>query len=207
VGVIDDIRQGAEQPARPEMYFPFAYAAPSESFLIVRMMAGLPAPVDEIRRELGRIDGDLAMANVRTLRALFESQGRVMAVVASIVDVLTVAIIGLAAFGLYGTLSFHFARRRRDIGIRLALGAAPKDIVQLVLKQAVVWVTAGLVFGTCGALLVSSVLRHVLQDANTFNVIGVALGAVVIFGVSLLAAWLPARRALRIDPVEALRSE
>ena len=207
VGVIGDVRQWAEQPAQPETYFPFAYAAPSESFLIVRMPAGLPAPVEAIRKELGRIDGDLAMGDVRTLGALFESQGRVLAVVTSVVDVLTVAIIALAAFGLYGTLSFHFARRRRDIGVRLALGAAPKDIVRLVLKQAAVWVTMGLAVGMGGAWLMSSVLRHVLQDASPFNVAGVALGAAIIFGVALLAAWLPARRALRIDPVEALRAE
>jgi len=77
----------------------------------------------------------------------------------------------------------------------------------LVLKQAVVWVTVGLAVGTAGALLLSSVLRHLLQDESTFNAGGVALGAAVIFCVALLAAWLPARRAMRIDPVEALRAE
>jgi len=207
VGVIEDIRQVAERPARPEMYFPFANAAPPESFLIVRMPAGLAAPVEAIRQELGRIDSDLALGNARTLGALFQSQGQVLAVVTSVVDALTVAIVGLAALGLYGTLSFHFARRRRDIGVRLALGAAPEDIVRLVLKQAVVWVALGLAIGTAGAWLMSSVLRHVLQDASPFNLAGVVFGAVVIFCVALLAAWLPARRALRIDPVEALRSE
>jgi ABC-type antimicrobial peptide transport system permease subunit len=130
-----------------------------------------------------------------------------MAIITSMVDVLTVAIIGLAAFGLYGTLSFHFARRRRDIGVRLALGAAPKDIVRLMLKQAAVWVTMGLAVGTLGSWLMSMVLRGVLQDANTFNVAGVVMGAAVIFCVALFTAWLPARRAMRIDPVEALRAE
>ncbi len=207
VGVIEDVRQGAEQPARPEMYFPFAYAAPAESFLVVRMPAGLPTPVEAIRQELGRIDGDLALGNLRTLGALFETQGRVMAVVTSVVNVLTVAIIALAALGLYGTLSFHFARRRRDIGVRLALGAAPKDIVRVVLKQAAVWVAVGLAIGMTGAWLLSLILRRVLQDATTFNLTGVVLGAFVIVCVALLAAWLPARRATKIDPISALRVE
>ena len=207
VGVIEDVRQVAERPARPEMYFPFACAAFPESFLVVRMVAGLPAPVDAIRQELGRIDNDLALANVRTLGALFQSQGRVLAVVTSVVDVLTVAIVGLAALGLYGTLSFHFARRRRDIGIRLALGAAPRDIARLVFRQAVGWVTVGLGVGIAGAWLMSSVVRRALADASPFNVAEVALGAGIIFCVALLAAWLPARRATKVDPITALRAE
>jgi predicted permease len=207
VGVIEDVRQFAERPAQPEMYFPFTDFAVPESFLVVRMAAGLPAPVEAIRQELGRIDGDLALAGVRTLGALFQSQGRVLTVVTSVVDVLTVAIVALAALGLYGTLSFHFARRRRDIGVRLALGAAPRDIVRLVFKQAAVWVIVGLGLGAAFAWAVSSVLRRMLEDASPFNVPGVALGAGVIFIVALLAAWLPARRAMRVNPVEALRAE
>ena len=207
VGVIEDVRQVAERPARPEMYFPFADASAAEAFLVVRMAAGTPAPVDALRQELARIDGDLALAGVRTLGALFQSQGRVLTVITSVVDVLTVAIVGLAALGLYGTLSFHFARRRRDLGVRLALGAAPRDIAQLVLQQAAAWVVVGLGVGAVGAWLLSSVLRRVLEDASPFNAAGVALGAAVVFGVALLAAWLPARRAATVDPVIALRAE
>jgi predicted permease len=207
VGVIEDVRQVAERPARPEMYFPFSDAAIPESFLVVRTAAGLPAPVEAIRQELARIDGDLALANIRTLGALFQSQGRVLTVVTSVVDVLTVAIVGLAALGLYGTLSFHFARRRRDIGIRLALGAAPGDIVRLVFKQAAMWVIVGLGVGAAGAWMLSTALRRALEDASPFNVPGVVLGGGVIFIVALLAAWLPARRAAKVDPVIALRAE
>jgi ABC-type antimicrobial peptide transport system permease subunit len=167
----------------------------------------VPAPVEAIRRELARIDGDLALANVRTLGAVFQSQGRVLAVLTSVLDVLTVAIMGLATLGLYGTLSFHFARRRRDIGVRLALGAAPHDIARLVFQQAVGWVAVGLVVGAAGAWLCSNVLRRVLQDASPFDVPGVTLGAAVVFGVALLAAWLPARKAMNVNPVEALRAE
>jgi predicted permease len=207
VGVIEDVPQNAERPAQPEMYFPFNDAAIPESFLLVRMAAGIPAPAETIRRELARIDGDLALANVRTLGAVFQSQGRVLAVLTSVLDVLTVAIMGLAALGLYGTLSFHFARRRRDIGVRLALGAAPRDIARLVFKQAVVWVAVGLVVGSAGAWMFSHVLRRVLQDASPFDIPGVALGAAVVFGVALLSAWLPAKRAMNVNPVEALRAE
>jgi ABC-type antimicrobial peptide transport system permease subunit len=189
------------------MYFPFGYAAIPESYLIVRMNAGLPAPVEAIRQELGRIDGDLALANVRTLGAVIESQGRVLAVITSVLDVLTVAIIGLAGLGLYGTLSFHFARRRRDIGVRLALGAAPRDIAQLVFRQAVVWVIVGLGVGAVGAWMTSSAMHRMMADTSSGDLPGVAVGASIVFGVALLAAWLPARKAMKVNPVEALRAE
>jgi predicted permease len=207
VGVIEDVRQAPERSTRPEMYFPFTDAPFPESFLVVRTEAGLPAPVGAIRRELARIDGDLALGNPQTLGARIQSQGRVLAVVTTVVDGLTVAIIGLAALGMYGTLSFHFARRRREIGVRVALGASPRDIVRLVLKQAVAWVTMGLGVGMGGAWALSAFLRRIMEQASAFDFAGVAVGAVVIFFVALLAAWLPARRAAKIDPVEALRAE
>jgi hypothetical protein len=207
VGVIEDVRQAPERSTRPEMYFPFTDAPFPESFLVVRTEAGLPAPVGAVRRELARIDHDLALGNPQTLGTLVQSQGRVLAVVTTVVDGLTVAIIGLAALGMYGTLSFHFARRRREIGVRVALGASPRDIVRLVFKQAVVWVTMGLGVGMGSAWALSTFLRRMMEQASAFDFAGVAVGAVVIFFVALLAAWLPARRAMNVNPVEALRAE
>ena len=207
VGIVEDVRQSADRAARPEMYFPFADAAIPESFLVVRMAPGIPAPVGAIRQELGRIDGDLALSNVRTLGAMLQRQGRVLAVITSVLDVLTVAIIGLAALGLYGSLSFHFARRRREIGVRVALGASPRDIMRLVFKQALRWVAAGLVFGAGGAWMMSNAMRRALDDASSLDGPGIALSAAVVIVAALLAAWLPARRATRVDPIQALRTE
>jgi predicted permease len=207
VGVIEDVQQMADRPALPEMYFPFSDYASADAFLVVRMAPGVPAPVEAVRRELARIDGDLALANVRTLGALLHTQGRVLAVLTSVLDTLTIAIIGLAALGLYGTLSFHFARRRRDIGVRVALGASSRDIARLVFTQAVRWVAMGLVVGTAGAFVMSSAMHRVLEDASPFDISGVALGAGVIFVAALLAAWLPAKKAMNVNPVEALRAE
>jgi predicted permease len=207
VGVIEDVRQAPERSTRPEMYFPFTDAPFPESFLVVRTEAGLAAPVGTIRRELARIDRDLALGDPQTLGARIENQGRVLAVVTTVVDGLTVAIIGLAALGMYGTLSFHFARRRREIGLRVALGASPRDIVRLVLKQAGAWVAMGLGVGMGGAWLLSTFLRRMMEQASAFDFAGVAVGAVVIFFVALLAAWLPARRMMNVNPVEAFRAE
>lgn len=207
VGVIEDLRQVVERPARPEMYYVFEAAPQPEAFLVLSMGPGIPAPADEVRHELRLIDPDLVMHNPRTLDELFRSQGRVLAIVTMVVDVFSVAIVVLAGVGIYGTLSFHFARRRREIGVRVALGAAPGDIVHLVIRQAMAWVLVGFGVGALGAWFMGSTLRRILGETGPFDVSGVALGALVVLLSALCAAWLPARRAMRIAPMAALRAE
>ena len=207
VGIVDDVRQVAERPAQPEMYYPYADEAHAEAFLVVRTAAGLPVPLDAIREELRRIDPDLALAEIQTMQHQFDKSGGVISVVTSVVDALSVAILGLAALGLYGTLSFTFARRRRDIGVRLALGAAPRDIALLVLRQALVWVGIGAVIGTAGSWLVANATRAMLEDASPVDLLSLSASVVIVMIVSALASWLPVRRATRVDPMTALRAE
>lgn len=207
VGVIEDIRQVAERPAKPEMYFPYTDEPREEAFLVVRTSPGLPVPLAAIREELRRINPDLALAGVQSMQALFDKSGGVISVITSVVDGLTVAILGLAALGLYGTLSFTFARRRRDIGVRLALGASPQDIVQLVLRQALIWVAVGAAIGSAGSWLIGWATRAMLADATPVDLLQLGLSIAIVLVSAAVAAFLPARRATRVNPVEALRSE
>jgi len=207
IGVIADMAQTPERPAQPEMYSPFALAPREDFFLVIRMAPGVRAPVDAIREELRRLDPDLALAQIRTMAAHFDEQSRVFTVITSLVDAMTVAILGLAALGLYGTLSFHFTQRRREIGVRVALGASARDIVALVLRQALMWVGTGAAFGVVMAWLVGRAIGHVLEGASPYNGISVLLSVALVLLTALVGAWLPARRATRVNPVEALRSE
>ena len=207
VGVIDDVRQVAERPAKPEMYFPYTDEPREEAFLVVRIAPGLPVPLAAIREELRRIDPDLALAGVQSMQALFDKSGRVISVVTTVVDGLTVAILGLAALGLYGTLSFTFARRRRDIGVRLALGAAPGDIVRLIVRQALVWVAIGAAIGTTGSWLLGRATRAMLADATPVDLPQLGTSIAIVLAAAAVASFLPARRATRVNPVEALRAE
>jgi putative ABC transport system permease protein len=207
VGVIADMAQTPERPAQPEMYSPFTLAPRQDFFLVIRMAPGVRAPIDAIREELRRLDPDLALAQIRTMAAHFDEQSRVFTAITSLVDAMTVAILALAALGLYGTLSFHFTQRRREIGVRVALGASARDIVALVFRQALTWVGTGAAFGVVLAWLLGRAMSHTMEGASPYNGISVVLSVALVLLTALVGAWLPARRATRVNPVEALRSE
>jgi hypothetical protein len=207
VGVIGDLRQVAERPAKPEMYFSYGDSLGDEAFLVVRTVPGVTLPTDAIRAELRQLDPDVALAGVRTMGDRYADASRVFATVTAVVDGLTVAILGLAAMGLYGTLSFHFAQRRREIGVRMALGAQGWDVTWLVLKQALVWVAVGGAIGVTFSALISMGIRAALQDASMVSVALLAGSLAVVGATALVAAYWPARRAARVDPMVALRCE
>lgn len=207
VGVVEDVRQVPERPAKPEMYFPFSDEPSIEAFLVVRMRADVPPAIDGIRAALGRVDSDLALSDVRSLRDRVEDATRTLTVVTRFVGALTIAILGLAALGLYGTLSFTFARRRREIGMRVALGAVPRDIVALVVRQALAWVAIGAAMGVAASWLLARGLRAVLEDASPVGVPQLAASVAIVLAAAALASWLPARRAVRVDPAVVLRAE
>lgn len=117
------------------------------------------------------------------------------------------AILLMTAVGLYGTLAFHTRQRTREIGVRLALGAERRDIVALVLRQTVPWLISGAVAGLLGSIGVAFVLRSTIFDVNLMNPLYYMGGFAALAIVVLAACWLPARRATRVNPVEALRAE
>jgi putative ABC transport system permease protein len=113
----------------------------------------------------------------------------------------------LAAIGIYGVISYSVGQRTQEIGLRMALGALPRDISRAVVGEAMLLAGVGLVIGVGGALVVTRVMTSMLFEVSTADPASFAVTIVTLAGTALAAAWVPARRAMRVDPMVALRSE
>jgi ABC-type antimicrobial peptide transport system permease subunit len=111
----------------------------------------------------------------------------------------------LAAAGIFAVLSQLVNQRTREIGVRVALGASPRDVFQLIVSRGMLLTLAGLAFGLAGALGLSRVLRSLLFEVSPYDPVSFASGALLLMGVALLACWLPTRRAMAVEPAIALR--
>jgi predicted permease len=210
VGVVADIRQrGLDQDVKPMIYAPFQQDR-SGFIRFVSFVARTATPasvVEGIRAEIRRAAPDLPIASSLTM------DEAVTASVASprfrmwLLVVFAATATLIATCGLYGLMAYAVTQRRREIGVRMALGATRRDVLGLVLTRALRIVGAGLVVGLAGAAGVTRVLQRFLFGVTPTDPIVFTLVTLVLLAVGLMAAWVPARRATRIDPLAALRAE
>ena len=208
VGVVEDVRQwGPAQDPQPEIYWDSGRAWNNTVFLLVRSTRSASQLTTSLRQAVASLDPDLPLARVRTLEQLVHEATGSQRLVAWLVGLFMGLALLLLATGLFGTLSYLIRQRTREIGIRLALGAAPAGIGRLVIGQGLRWVLGGTALGAAGSLAVASLLRSMLWGTAPFDPAALAAGLVAIVVVGLLACWLPARRATHVDPIVALRAE
>lgn len=208
VGVVDDVRQwDIGYPAQCEMYLPFAMNARGSAYLVVRSARDARQLTPLLRRELAALDPDLALAEPTTMAELVNDAAGGRRTLLGLTNFFMVATLVMAAVGIYGTLSFQTRQRTREIGVRLALGAAARDIVGLVLRQTVPWIVSGAAVGIVASVGVAYGLRPFFADVNLINPLYYLGGLIALGAVLVVACWLPARRATRVNPVEALRAE
>jgi len=221
VGVVDDMRQGGLQgrppsrfggvddPAQPELFFAAAQSKQQlqELFFVVRT-TGDPAALAPALRTVVR-EGDPTVA----LDSVMSMDERVQASLARprIYVVLLTAFAGcalvIAMVGLFGVLSYTTARRTREIGVRTALGARPRDVAGLVIRQALTVSLAGTVLGLLIAYVVARSISSLLYGVTTTDVVSFAAPPMLLIATSLAACAIPARRAARVDPIIAMKSE
>ena len=209
IGLVDDVRQwGAAAPPLPEIYFSnLAEGMQSGDFIIVRTVGDARTLAPALRDQLRHLDSDLAFARLRTFGDIFAASTQVRRLQMLLIDGFMAMALLLTALGIYGTLAFHVATRTREIGVRMALGATVRDIVRLVLRQALGWLLIGSAAGLAITLGVGVILRSAFYDTSPLNPLYLATSLLIVSASSAFACWLPARRATKVDPMRALRAE
>jgi predicted permease len=222
IGIVEDVKYTqASEPVRPMLFLPTlqtaTYADPSDAKTQARSTLATTVVLDtapgttslepELRRALAAADPGVAVLRVRSLAQQVGLNFRVNRLLADLTAAYGLLALALASLGLYGVTAYGVSRRRREIGVRLALGATPSSVVREVLVRAGLETGVGLVVGLPLAWLASGTLRALLYGVEVRNPAVLALAALALGTSTIMAAFFPARRASAVNPTEALRSE
>ena len=207
VGVFHNVRNGDFRGDYPEMEIPF-WQIPWPSVNIGVRTAGDPAIMTKsIAAAVHAVDPQIAVAEPRTMDELKERNLASDRFTMILFGSFAVVALLLAAVGIYGVMAFTVAQREHEIGLRMALGATRGHVVSLILKEALLLAAIGLTLGLAGAYLVGRTLHSTLYGVGSMDFIATGVVAVVLVTASMVASWIPARRAAAVQPMRALRSE
>jgi len=208
VGVVSDIKSLHPHPeAVPEAYQPY-WQWPMQNPTVLVRTTGDPATLAEaIRRETKAVIPNLPPPLIRTMDALLSETVAQPRLQTGLLSLFAGVALLLAAVGLYGVLAYSVTQRQREIGVRLALGAQKRNVLSLVISQGMKLALSGVAIGIVAALALTRVIRGLLYGVTPTDPVTFALVSLLLVAVALLACWLPARRAARVDPMEALRYE
>jgi len=208
VGVVrDSKRQDLRQPVPRMLYLPYLQYNQPYMTLEIRTAADPTAVASSVRQAFRQANRSLPVREIKTMRTQIDQglvQERLVATLSSFFGILALL---LAAIGLYGTLSYAVTRRTSEIGIRMALGARKNDVLWLVLREATVLVLCGAGAGLAAATAINRLISSMLFGLTPSDPMALLIATSVLLAVALLAAWLPARRASKVDPMVALRYE
>lgn len=209
VGVVADLRDdGLQRPAPSIVYLPFAGTRPRNVDILIRSpRAGSAVFVEDLRRVLASVEPDVPLANVRTLDSVYRrSMGRASLALALLGTSAGLSLL-IGVIGIYGVVAYSVSRRRKDIGIRIALGARARQAVAVFVREGLRLSLLGTVLGVLLGMISTPLLRALLfgvhpLDPLTFTCVGLAVTA-----AAVLASWAPARRAAAVNPAETLRAD
>ena len=212
VGVVGDVRQQPDAEAKSEMYVPYAqYPDPvlrrlfANLTLVVRADGDAARLAPSLREIVHEADPDQPVANIRTLDEVVSTSVAQPRFRTLLLGFFAAIALTLAAIGIYGLLSHGVAQRANEFGVRMALGASPRDVLRLVLRQGATLALTGVGVGLFAAVAAVRALNAVLYEISPWDPAAWIVSAGTLLAVSLLASWIPARRALRVDPMLALR--
>jgi putative ABC transport system permease protein len=208
VGVVRQVKNyGVDQPTRVEAYVPNAQFPGSGGNLVLRSPQDPEHLVSALRRTVHSLDPNMPLFNVRTLREVSEENVAPRKLSVILLSLFSAIALTLAVLGIYGVMTYVVVGRTREIGLRIALGAKPGDVLGLVLGQGARVALCGVVAGVVASLALTHLMRSLLFEVSATDPVTFAAVAVLLSGTALLACYIPARSAMGLDPVYTLRYE
>jgi predicted permease len=208
VGIVADVRtRSLDEAPKPQMYLPLAESPANNVGVVARGTLPPRALMAAMRDAVRAVDPEQPVFNIRMLDDVISS-----AIAPRRVNTLLITIFGtlalvLAALGVYGVIAYGVAQRTRELGIRIALGAQRNDVISLIAREGIWLALAGIVLGLGGAFALTRVMASLVYGVEVTDPVAFALAPLVLLAIALGAALLPARRATRVNPLEAIRSD
>jgi putative ABC transport system permease protein len=208
VGVVAGVKSdGPSALPRPDLYLPYLQEPFNSFYVHARTKLGVAAAGRQFAEAMRQVDAGVPMAHLVSIEQVIANNGKDRRFKLGIYAGFAVFALLLAGLGIYAVTSYGVAQRTREIGVRMALGATPGSVVALVLRQGFLPIAAGLAIGLAGAVIVAFVMRNMLFEVTPWDWPTFVTIPVVLIAFALLACWLPARRAARVNPLDALRTD
>jgi putative ABC transport system permease protein len=195
------------EPNPPQIFLPYRQWPVGSMTMILETGVPPTSLTDAVRAEVYAVDSSLPVSNVSTLDAIVAKSISQQRFYMLLLTIFAGVALALAAIGIFGVLSYAVSQRTREIGIRMALGAQARSVVRLIVRQALLLVACGVAAGLALGLLLSQTMTKMLFDIQPTDPATYAVVSAVLAAVALVASYVPARRATRVDPIVALRSE
>jgi len=212
VGVVGDVKySGLDSVPGPTLYVPYNENGwvmwSREMYLVVRSGGNASDLVPAIRTQLASMDSTIPLAQIRTMDQLLDESLEQQRFRTWLVSGFAAIALLLAAMGIYALISYSVSQRTREIGVRIALGAQRRDVLGMVIREGLQLLMFGSLVGLVGALLVTRIIRSLLYSTSPTDLLSFVAPSLMLLAVALLACYIPARRAAKIDPMVALRYE
>jgi putative ABC transport system permease protein len=210
VGVAGDVRQmSTDAPVKAEMYLPYSQMTTNPWYaardLVIRTSGEPMQIVDAVRREVQAVDPDQPLSSIRTMANVIDEETATRRIGTTLSIVFGALALLLATVGIYGVLSYFVVQHARQIGVRLALGAQPRDVLSLVLRKGLLLTMVGVAIGLAASIALTRLMRSLLFEVSAVDPMTFAVVATLLTCVALVACCIPARRAAKVDAVVALR--